>query len=206
MSRLIFENLNKYSFLGVGEWGIPANCGFNSLEMPEKWVSFCERKSVANPANYGLHFFIDDYRFQAVWTHPDRYIDLLRRFKVVLSPDFSMYTDMPKALQLYNHYRKQWLGAYWQECGVTVVPTVSWSDEDSFSWCFDGVPEKSVVAVSSVGTQKKREAKQAFAAGYARMMEHINPTCVIYHGRLHSSCIENVFHINETFTDRFERG
>lgn len=206
MAVLNFENINKCPFLGMGEWEIPAISGIKSIEMPEKWVSFSECRKEKEPANCGVHFFIDDYRFQAVWTHPDRYIDLLRRFKIVLSPDFSMYTDMPRALQLYNHYRKQWLSAYWQKCGITVIPTISWSDAESFAWCFDGIPCGGIVAVSSVGTQKRKAAKEAFASGYERMNQELTPETVLYHGIVHDTSCKNIVQIGTVFTDRFRKG
>ena len=56
---------------------------------------------------------------------------MLREFRYVLSPDFSTYTEFPKAIQIYNHYRKHWVGAYLQEAGVNVIPTISLSTEDS---------------------------------------------------------------------------
>ena len=62
---------------------------------------------------------------------------MFRRFRFVCTPDFSMYTDFPLALQINSHYRKHWLGAYWQSKGITVIPTIFWSDERSFEWCFD---------------------------------------------------------------------
>ncbi len=34
--------------------------------------------------------------------------------------DFSMYTEMPVALQLYNCFRNRWTGAYLQQNGITV--------------------------------------------------------------------------------------
>lgn len=87
-----------------------------------------------------MHFFLDDCQFNRCWNNPDRYVEILKRFKCVLSSDFSLFTDFPKALQIYNHYRKHWLGAYWQMHGIEVIPTLCWSDEESFAWCFDGEP------------------------------------------------------------------
>ncbi len=72
-------------------------------------------------AGKGIHFFIHDYQFIRLWNTPDKYIDLLKDFDYVLTPDFSTYTDMPKALQIYNIYRKQWLGAYWQMQDINVI-------------------------------------------------------------------------------------
>lgn len=83
-------------------------------------------------------------------------------------------------MQIYNHYRKHWLAAYWQAHGLTVYPTISWSDEQSYDWCFDGEPVGGVVAVSSVGTQNNKEANRLFLKGYEEMMKRLAPLFVIF--------------------------
>lgn len=196
-------NLDKFTPETVGKWGIPAIEGTKSPPNRLIWESYRERKN-ANPANVGIHFFIDDYRFENVWTQPDRHVDILRKYAVVLSPDFSMYTDMPRALQIYNHYRKQWLSAYWQKLGVKVIPTISWSDTESFDFCFDGVPKHSVVAVSSVGCMKRKEAKAAFIAGYEEMMRRLEPCAVLYYGVKHYYGAE-IVDMGEPFYSKFNQ-
>ena len=57
--------------------------------------------------------------------------------------------------------------------GINVIPTICWSDQKSFEWCFDGEPTQSVVAVSSVGTQNNKEKKQCFLDGYHEMVERL---------------------------------
>lgn len=104
-----YDNLEKMIFSGVGEYGIPEI-------MPEEyepceWIGFNYAASTAKRAGKGVHFFLDDYQFERVWNNPDRYIEVLRDYDYVLSPDFSMYTDFPKAMQIYNHYRKHWCAA-----------------------------------------------------------------------------------------------
>ena len=138
-------------------------------------MGFNFAKSAKHKSEKGLHFFIDDYQFERVWRTPEQYINLLSDFQIVMTPDFSLYTDWPKAIQIYNHYRKHWLGAYWQSFGLQVIPTVAWSDSDSFDWCFDGTPKRSTVAVSSVGTQNSGESKKAFIAGWHKMMDILQP-------------------------------
>jgi hypothetical protein len=176
-------NLDKFTPETVGKWGIPAIKGTKSPPNMLIWESYRERKN-ANPANVGIHFFIDDYRFENVWTQPDRHVDILRKYAVVLSPDFSMYTDFPLALQINSHYRKHWLGAYWQRKGITVIPTICWSEERSFEWCFDGKPEKSTVAISSVGTQLNERSKRLIMLGFRQMMSRLQPKTVLFHGRI----------------------
>lgn len=181
-----YENLNRMIFDGTGIYGIPR------LEptaiTADSYIGFNYAKGFKYPANSGVHFFIDDYQFTRLWSHPEAYLDLLKQFKCVFTPDFSTYTDFPKAIQIYNHYRKHWLGAYWQMNGIPVIPTISWSDEDSFSWCFDGEPVGGIVAVSSVGTQLNSESRELFRAGYDEMMKRLEPSAVLFYGKVPEGC------------------
>ena len=118
-----YENVQRMLFNGIGEYDIPQieSIQFNNAE----FIGFNYARSAKNPEDKAVHFFLDDYQFNRVWTDADRYIPMLQRFKYVLTPDFSLYTDFPKALQIYNHYRKHWLGAYWQMHGINVLNGVS---------------------------------------------------------------------------------
>lgn len=131
-NSIAYENLNRRMFDGVGEYGIPQI-------YPETFEWECEfigfnyaRGKCSNPEGKAVHFFLDDYQFDALWRNPDRYADKLSKFRYILTPDFSTYTDFPKAIQIYNHYRKHWIGAYLQEYGCKVIPTISWSTPDSY--------------------------------------------------------------------------
>lgn len=185
-----YENLNKCIFDGVGTYGIPrlapSSCS------TEDFIGFNYVKSCKQPENKGVHFFVDDYQFLRCWTNPDAYLGVLRRFQCVFTPDFSTYIDFPLAIQIYNHYRKHWLGAYWQANGINVIPTISWSGKESFSWCFDGEPVGSSVAVSSVGTQVNKTAAQRFMAGYAEMLERLQPTKIFFYGSVPDGCGGNI--------------
>lgn len=150
----------------------------------------------------GIHFFIDDYQFERVWRSPERYMQSMRKFMCAMTPDFSLYVDMPEPLQMFNHYRKQWVGAYWQANLLDVIPTVSWSDAKSFSWCFEGIPKYSQVAISSVGTQRSTETKRLFLRGYEKMMEILNPTKILFYGKVPNECTGNIIRL-ESFQERF---
>ena len=47
----------------------------------------------------GCHFFIDDYQFERLWNSPSAYLGVLRGYDCVLTPDFSLYMDMPDPMQ-----------------------------------------------------------------------------------------------------------
>lgn len=189
-----YENLNKAIFNSNNEYGIPLLRPVTETDCTN-WIGFNFARTCDEPDIHGVHFFLDDYQFNRVWTQPDTYLDMLSRFKAVCAPDFSTYTDFPKAIQIYNHYRKHWLGAYWQAHGLTVIPTISWSDEASYDWCFYGEPVGSVVALSSVGTQADPETKKLFTNGYREMMKRLKPTAIIMYGKTPEGCEGNIFNI-----------
>ena len=193
-----YENLNKAIFDGEGQYDIPilapAECNV------ENWISFNFAKGCEEPERHGVHFFIDDYQFNRVWTSPDVYVEMLGRFQAVCTPDFSTYTDFPKAIQIYNHYRKHWLGAYWQAHGMTVIPTISWSDHDSYEWCFDGEPVGGTVIVSSVGTQSGMgDTAQLFLDGYREMVRRLEPKQIIMYGPYRRSLTAITLYQSELF-------
>lgn len=166
------------------------------------WIGFNYAKSCKNPSEKGVHFFLDDYQFCRLWSNIDRYIPMLQRFRYVMSPDFSTYTDFPKVMQIYNHYRKHWCATYMQEAGIQVIPTISWSTPDSYDWCFDGEPEGGTVAVSSVGCMNSKEKKALFLAGYEEMVRRLQPETIIFYGSVPEECMGNIVRIR-AFTDKF---
>ena len=97
----------------------------------------------------------------------------------LLTPDFSTYADMNLWRQIESVAKNRWVGAYWQSNGLTVVPTISWSTPRSFDFCFDGVEQNAVVAVSTVGC---RRSKASFLCGYEAMLNKLNPKTIICFG------------------------
>lgn len=197
-----YENLERRIFDGVGEYGIP-QIEPATYEGGCDWIGFNYAKTCKEPEKKGVHFFLDDYQFNRLWTDIDRYIPMLQRFRYVMSPDFSTYTDFPKAIQIYNHYRKHWVGAYLQETGIQVIPTISWSTPDSFEWCFDGEPEGATVAVSSVGVMNSKEKKELFLAGYEEMVRRLRPETIIFYGTVSEECMGNIVRVR-AFAEKFK--
>ena len=85
-------------------------------------------------------------------------------------------------MQLYNTFRNRWCGAYWADIGLRVIPTVSWGNENTFDFCFLGIPKGSTVAVSTymVSEHDNRcEQKEFFMKGYQEMLRRIEPERII---------------------------
>lgn len=204
MRHNVFENQEKMQFPGVGFYGIPEMKP--SQATGQDFLRFADWKEVDDPENYIAHFYYDDYKFIAAWRNPDKYVERLKRFKAVVAPDFSLYTDFPRALQILSCYRRQWCGAYWQSLGIDVIPDVVWGDKDSFSYCFDGIPKHSTVAISSVGvkTDKEWSGKEGdmFKAGFDEMCRRLEPTTILYYGDMIEGLHGNMIRIPSFYEQR----
>ncbi len=129
-----------------------------------------------------VHFFLYDYKFEGIWRNPDKYIEKLKPYKAVLSPDFSMYREMNPTMQLYNTFRNRFCGAYLASKGIKVIPTVSWGDENTFDFCFLGIPKGSTVAVSTYMVSEHgnhKDQKEFFLKGYNEMLKRIEPERIV---------------------------
>lgn len=64
-------------------------------------------------------FYIDDYRFEALWRDPSNIV----RSGVtnMVEPNFSCYASMPVAVGAYQIYRKRWIARWCQTHGVRVL-------------------------------------------------------------------------------------
>jgi hypothetical protein len=137
--------------------------------------------AAARPGD-AVHFFLDDYRFETVWSKPGRGLSRCRSVGAALTPDFSLWTNMPPVMQMWQVYRSRWCGAWLLQHGVQVIPTISWSTPDSYPYAFAGIATGSVVAVSTIGTVRDPAARELFAAGYTAMLNQIHPATVLVYG------------------------
>lgn len=143
------------------------------------------------------HFFLDDYAFERVWNKPKKYLNILTTYESVCSPDFSLYTDYPIAVQIWNVYRNRWCGRYWQKQGIKVIPTVGWSTPESYDFCFLGIKPHSTIAISSIGILRSEESKNLFLMGFEEMLEQIKPKHVHFYGDPVPDCeYDFEYHVN----------
>lgn len=130
----------------------------------------------------GVHFYVDDYQFERIWNDPHKYIDVLKDFDCVLTPDFSLYMDMPMSMKIWNVFRSRLIGQIMQDEGLTVIPTVSWAEEATFDFCFDGLPENSVLSISTIGVKRDKNAFEIWKAGVTELLKRKKPSLLLIYG------------------------
>lgn len=177
-------NLEQAQYKGVGKYDIPELQPTLETDVINEWIGFNYVLSDKNPEGKAVHFFIDDYQFERIWNNPDKYVEKLKQYAAVTTPDFSPYGDMPLATQIFNHYRKHWVGKYLQEHGVKIIPTIRAStDERSLEFYLEGEPKGGIVIISSMWTNTK-EKLDIFKKEYNKMYETLKPKKVYLYGQM----------------------
>jgi hypothetical protein len=180
----------RWIWPGACEFGIPAlkPCSFEPTSL-EAWHDPRSRRRAAKNGG-AIHFFLDDYRFERVWAHPETALDRVLEVGAALTPDFSLWPEMPLVAQIWQVYRSRWCGAYWQHHGVQVIPTAQWSTEESYDFAFDGLPRHSTIAVSSVGVMQNKQSQQRYRAGLLELVTRCEPTLLVSYGPMPPNCAD----------------
>lgn len=160
--------------------GLPIVRGIDYI--PHKVLPFNYALTTENKDNT-IHFYIDDYQFERIWNSPIKYTKILKKFSCLIGPDFSMYKNFPKPLQMFNLYKQRLLTAYWQSLDIKVIPNVCWSNFDDLETCLDGLPKYSVIALSTNGCLNK-QCKNDFVKCFNKMKEILKPLKILVVGKL----------------------
>lgn len=97
----------------------------------------------------------------------------------------------------------RFVGSYWQHCGFDVLPTASWGNADSFNYCFEGLPEQSVIAVCGVGHHKSRAHHELWKEGLRELERQKHPTGIVIYGEEENvEGIHTPMHFLETFINK----
>lgn len=153
----------------------------NNNFIPKELIGFNYMLNSKNKAT-GIHCFVDDYQFERLWSDPSKYVEKISEYECILSPDFSLYLDMPMAMKIWNVYRSRMIGQFLQDNGIIVIPTISWAEPETFTFCFDGIPKGSVVAISTIGVKRDDNAFSIWKAGVDEMIRRIEPSTILCYG------------------------
>jgi len=149
--------------------------------VPNNFVTYDERDSY--PADYGICFYSDDYKIRRGWSHPTETMSKLKaRKSPVIAPDFSVFTDLSRAVNVSQLFLNRWTTSYWQSNGIPVIPSASWGSADSFSYCFDGLPENSIISIGHIAIGKTKSEKELYRLGVKELIDRKKPLKLIVYG------------------------
>lgn len=193
----------RNQFIGVGKYGVPL-VRKQVIKLDSIGLIACTN-TIANDEeyfDYGVHFFVDDYDFGCVYEYPEKTYPIYSQYRFCCTPDYSVYGEMPPWRQIESIAHSRWCGAWWQEKGMTVFPTISWDKYPSFDYCFEGVECGSIVVVATYACRMERAG---FMRGYDAMLERIQPELVICYGNLFSNMRGNILPVSVCHPRQFHR-
>lgn len=174
------QKVTRNDFQTVGKYDMPLIKRQRiDLDKIDLWGYNKAKHGDIENQNKTIHFFTHDWKFESVYEKPEIAMEKLDGYYALLTPDFSLYMSMPKAVQIYNTFKNRWCGAYWQQQGKLVIPTISWSSQESYDFCFDGIEKGSVIALATYYTESY---EREFMAGYNKMLEVLQPSAIICYG------------------------
>lgn len=110
---------HDFVFPSDNEWGIPMlDAGLQAEMLTLPAMLWGAGKRTQKVAGGTVLFYLDDYRFEALFRDPAPIV--LSRALAIVEPNFSVYMDTPKAMALYQTYKKRWIARYCQHYGVRV--------------------------------------------------------------------------------------
>ncbi len=163
-----------------GKWEIP--CLKKETSVPNNLILFSKAISSKAFDNW-VCFYEDDANFERLWNNPQKYLPILKRFAGVISPDFSLYRDMPLVMQEWNVYRSRAIAHWLQENGVLVIPNIRWGDERTYEVCCCGVQQGGTIAIGSHGCIKLLQEREPFKNGLDHVIRRLRPDVVVVYGK-----------------------
>lgn len=168
-----------------GKYEIPVLHGTSKI--PDDLVPFTDCENEKNPEQKAVHFYqFDEYFINSLEskTKLPKKLKILKKFQSVISPDYSVYRDMPLAQQIFQIYKNRSVGNFLMQNGIKIIPNVRWGDERSYDFAFDGIDKWGVVAVGIQGAYGSKDNSEYFERGFYKMLEVLEPETILCYGKL----------------------
>lgn len=179
-------------------------CPTTAVELPRRIITWDEAKVIYKRQNAegNLDFvedayvcwYEDDYKFdgpRGIWHDSSFTLRILRHFAGVITPDFSTCQDFPAPLKIYNTFRMRTYGYWLGKNGIAVINNVRWGTQESYWYCFDGIPKDSIIAIGTCGGSPRKLAdRKRFEDGLAEAVRRLTPHTIIVYGSANYPCFE----------------
>tara|TARA_Y100000401_G_scaffold78552_1_gene64131 strand:+ start:1789 stop:3081 length:1293 start_codon:yes stop_codon:yes gene_type:complete len=203
-SAIVLEIDEDVIFHSDNEWGIPdlLEEGLTELvpegtwdrsedsNLASSWYCQSARPFPKDREGGILGFFTEDYRFETYWNNKTSNLHRLasEEWGGVCTPDFSVYSDQPFAVQLHNVYRSRWLARFWQEAGIPILPTIQGMsyDKTSHDWILETLPLRPPVIALQCRTITRRSSSKRYWTEFHQLIEDtvriLQPKVLVLYG------------------------
>lgn len=173
-----------------GKFEIPHINAPDKIIIPSGMVPFSIRERSQDKNDF-VCFYEHDINFRDILIRTEEYVDELKQYPGIITPDCSLYIDAPLCVQIADIYLNRAVGHYLQKQGLYVIPNIRWGDERTYKEeflgekvAFQGVDKHSIVSVGTYGQIQTAESKRYFKEGLAEMIKELEPEVVLVYGSM----------------------
>ena len=163
--NLNFVDLTNQTY-SCGKYDLPyVNCP--NLINPDYLALYSETCNYAKTPRTFICFYQYDIKFdsikgifEAIYHNDEKllskYKERFKNVKYAISPDYSQVGDINRIENIYRIFKSRIVALWlWLECGVIVIPNVTYANENYFDVMLDGMDKCEVVAFSVKGSIKE---------------------------------------------------
>lgn len=155
------------------------------------------KRNMAQCADW-VCFYENDSSSEEAWRDPLGVAERLKAYPGVIAPDFSVYGDMPKHVQMWQIFRSCALAALWQQCDIAVIPNIRCARSDLLPIACGGIETGSTVAIGTYGFTRDLEERRIIEETIDYIGSEISPQRLVIYG---SDNYESLKSIREAGTD-----
>ena len=156
-------------------------CIKTSKDFPNRIITFSKALRTTDYDQW-VAFYENDECIARIWNNPRRYLPILKRFRGIIAPDFSLYRTMPIVMQKWSTYKSRALANWFISQGIEVIPNVRFADPRSYEFCFLGVEHYSTIAIGSIGCLNSLIERGFFIDGLKMAVNVLKPKTIVVYG------------------------
>lgn len=150
-----------------------------------------------------IHFYVDDYRFTALWKNPAKILDT--NASAIVEPNYSLFDTTPIARGIERIYRKRWIARYWQEHGLLIYADLNVSAK-FYEYNQLGIPQ-GYNAFATRGYRGKLDALEMEYGIAVKISGFDCPNMIVYGGgnEIHDFCMKrSLLYVTDFMTEKGE--
>lgn len=135
------------------------------------------------PSLTGMSFYCGDQYFQPVISNPNRYLDKLSNYQVVIGMDASPYDNMPPIVQCSQIYVNLAITYYYGRHGIKIIPNVRIGNAMTYS-SLKAYPNGTLISIGTNGFVKEQNNRKIFKKQLKLIIDTLNPSGILVYGSI----------------------
>lgn len=163
----------------------------NGYPIIEKWMVSTEiptcisqwncRSKVKDIANTAISFYCNDQYFQPVISNPQKYIEKLSGYQMVIGMDASPFDNMPLVVQQSQIYINLAMTYYFGRQGLKIVPNIRLGLDKTID-SLEAYPCGTLIAIGTNGFVHDKFNLNIFANQIKTIIDKLSPIGLIVYG------------------------